>query len=381
MRFLCWLAVCLTATAQEKPFHSAELIFPLEKWHNHSSCIVELPNRDLLTVWYHGSGERKADDVIVEAARLPRGAATWSPRFTLADTPEFPDTNPAVFIDAKKKLWLLWPVVLANEWHTSLMKYRVSSDYLRPGVPKWEREDNLLFIPRNFESKVKQVIGEPSGPRAPYFTEILRRASDKYFSRMGWMTRAHPTELPSGRLLVPLYSDGYDFSIVAFTDDGGAHWQSSEPIVGDGSIQPSIVRRKDGTLIAYMRDNGPPPKRVHISTSRDDGVTWSRVEDTEIRNPGSGMEAIALRDGRWVMIYNDTEKGRDSLAVSLSDDEGRTWKWTRHLEKQPGSFHYPTIVQGADGALHASYSYFVSGGKSIKHARFNTAWIRQGDSQ
>jgi predicted neuraminidase len=383
MRLAVLLVVCSAGFCQEAPFLRGELVFPLEKWHNHSSCIAELPNGELFVVWYHGSGERTADDVVVEAARLPRGAKAWSPRFTIADTPDFPDTNPAVFVDSKKRLWLLWPVILANEWHTALMKYRISSDYQRAGMPRWDREDNLLFIPRNFAAKVKQVT-EPvlttAGPRAAYLHERIRRAEDKYFSRLGWMTRAHPLELPSGRILVPLYSDGYDFSIMAYTDDGGLHWHSSEPLAGGGNIQPSVVRRKDGTLVAYMRDNGPPPKRVHVSTSADDGVTWSAVEDTDIPNPGSGMEAIALRDGTWAMIYNDSERGRNSLAVSLSDDEGRTWKWTRHLEKaDTGSYHYPTLIQARDGSLHASYSYFVKEGKSIKHAHFSAAWVKQGD--
>ena len=40
------------------PFHRAELIFPLEHWHNHGSCIVECPDGDLLVCWFHGSGER-----------------------------------------------------------------------------------------------------------------------------------------------------------------------------------------------------------------------------------------------------------------------------------------------------------------------------------
>jgi hypothetical protein len=48
-----------------------------------------------------------------------------------------------------------------------------------------------------------------------------------------------------------------------------------------------------------MRDNGPPPKRILISDSTDGGRTWSRVTDSDIPNPGSGLEAIALRDGRW----------------------------------------------------------------------------------
>jgi predicted neuraminidase len=81
-------------------------------------------------------------------------------------------------------------------------------------------------------------------------------------------------------------------------------------------------------------------------------------------------------------VYNDTTRGRGSLAVSLSDDEGRTWKWTRHLERHDsGSYHYPAIIQGGDGTIHAVYSYFVAAGKSMKHAAFNEAWIKQGDEK
>jgi hypothetical protein len=29
--------------------------------------------------------------------------------------------------------------------------------------------------------------------------------------------------------------------------------------------------------------------------------------------------------------------------------------------------------------LHAVYSYFVEGGKSMKHAAFNEAWVREGN--
>ena len=82
---------------------------------------------------------------------------------------------------------------------------------------------------------------------------------------MGWFTRTHPLELPSGRILVPMYSDGYSFGIMAISDDGGVTWTGSEPIVGLGGMQPSVVRRNDGTLVAYMRDNGPPPKRALVS--------------------------------------------------------------------------------------------------------------------
>jgi hypothetical protein len=36
---------------------------------------------------------------------------------------------------------------------------------------------------------------------------------------------------------------------------------------------------------------------------------------------------------------------------------------------------------GRDDSLHRSYSCFVRGGLAINHARFNAAWIRQGDPQ
>lgn len=383
--------------AAEQPFYSAELVFPLEHWHNHSSSLVELPNGDLMVCWYHGSGERTADDVKIEAARLGRGSNHWGPRFTLADTPGFPDANPAMFVDSQRRLWLLWPVILANEWHTALLKYRIASRYQKPGAPPhWDVSDNLLFIPQNFQAQVKAVI-EPELSRLPpqskeavYLREILRRAGDKYFSRLGWMPRTHPLELPGGRILAPLYSDGYDFSLMAITDDRGATWTTSQPLVGHGAVQPSVVRRGDGTLVAYMRDNGPPPKRVMLSASPDNGMTWSPVTDTAIPNPGSSLEVIRLAGGLWIMAYNDTETGRHSLAVALSDDEGATWKWKRHLEldrrsEGAGSFHYPSVIQARDGSLHVSYSYFLnhlregSARKSIKHARFNVAWIKHGD--
>ena len=372
-----------------KPLYSAELIFPLQHWHNHSSSIVELANGDLLVCWFHGSGERQADDVLIMGARRSKQNNAWQ-AFQLADTPLFPDTNPTMFIDNKNRLWLFWATILANEWHTALMKYRVSSDHMGDGPPKWENADNLLLIPKNIARRTEEVFGkltsEP-GRVGEFAVRQIKLANDKYFSRVGWFTRTHPKQLPSGRILVPMYSDGYSFSIMGISDDGGQTWYASEPIVGFGNIQPSVLRRKNGELVAYMRDNGPPPKRVHIAMSKDDGITWTTAEDTDIPNPGSSVEGVVLQDGRWVIVYNDTEKGRHSLVIAMSDDEGKTWKWKRHLEQDtsanPGQYHYPSVIQARDGYIHVTYSYFVNvpegQRKSIKHARFNTAWIEQGD--
>lgn len=89
---------------------------------------------------------------------------------------------------------------------------------------------------------------------------------------------------------------------------------------------------------------------------------------------------MRLANGHWVLIYNDTQEGRNSLAVSLSTDEGKTWGWTRHLEKHPtGSYHYPAIIQASDGRIHAIYSYFVDGGKTMKHVAFDEDWISNAE--
>ena len=90
------------------------------------------------------------------------------------------------------------------------------------------------------------------------------------------------------------------------------------------------------------------------------GESWSPAIDTNIPNPGSSLEAIALWDGRWVMVYNDTEDGRHSLAVALSEDEGKIWRAKRHIDRSDNrdkSFGYPSLIQANDGMLHLTYSY------------------------
>ena len=78
-------------------------------------------------------------------------------------------------------------------------------------------------------------------------------------------------------------------------------------------------------------------------------MTWGPVTDSSFPNPGAGVEAIRLANGHWALVYNDLERGRHSLALSLSDDEGATWKWTRHIERHEpgeGSYHYPSMHPG-----------------------------------
>ena len=380
-----------------EPFHSAELIFPVEHWHNHGSCIVECPNGDLLVCWFHGSGERTADDVVIRGARKVKATGAWTEPFLMADAPGFPDTNCCMIIDPQERLWLLWPTIQAHTWESALMKYKTSTAYMQPdGPPQWEAMKVLHMKPGDdFRDKVQRAtetyletleIPEDLAPRIEqYVQRNYRQADDKLTRRLGWFTRAHPYILDDKTMLVGLYSDGFSFSLVALTDDWGETWRFSDPIVGGGNIQPSFARKPDGTLVTYMRDNGPPPKRVLVAESKDGGVTWGTVYDhPELANPGAGLEVANLDDGDWICIYNDTERGRHSLAVSISTDQGTTWPVTRHLELDEsggGRYHYPSIIQAADGTLHATYSYFVPTDegerKSIKYATFNKAWVLQ----
>lgn len=386
-------ALGLTATSTaaiayaEAPFYEAEFVFPLSKQHNHAPGIVECPNKDLLVSWYRGAGERQADDVVVLGARQRAGSGVWSEPFLMADVPGFPDCNTAMLIDGRKRLWLFWPTVIANSWETCLTRARVSSDYEGEGAPEWEWQETLFLNPPNFEARMTAVLdqlvaerGDKASEKEKLFVAFVRKTlKDKASNRLGWQPRCKPTVLPSGRILLPLYTDTYSVSLMAISDDEGKTWYASEPLVGYGAIQPAVLRRNDGTLVAYMRENGGLEK-IRACESNDDGLTWGAVEVIDLPNPGAGIDGVRLANGHFCLIYNDTIEKRNSLAVSISEDEGKTWRWTRHLEKQEkGSYHYPAIIQGDDGKLQAIYSYFADEGKTMKHAAFNEEWVQEGE--
>ena len=395
MRFAPWLAtfsfVCVALgalPALAAPEYREEFVFPLNPRHNHAPGIVECPNGDLLVSWYRGSGERRADDVSVLGARLPKGATAWSEPFVMADNPEFPDCNTCMMIDKKDKLWLFWPIILDNNWESALTNYRTSTDYQNPGVPKWNWQGVVWLKPADFKDEALKLLAEGLKKLPPATVERIQKAfgkeleerlGSKLYQRLGWQPRCKPTILSSGRIVLPLYSDTYSFSLMALSDDGGETWYASTPLMGFGNIQPSVLERKDGSLVTYMRENGITDK-IRVAESKDGGKTWGPVGELDLPNPGSGLDAVRLASGNWVLIHNDQVSGRNSLALSLSEDEGKTWKYVRHLEKQPkGSFHYPAIIQGKDGTIHAIYSYFLDDGKSMKHAAFNEDWIKAGD--
>lgn len=387
--FICCITVFIPAFAQksENPITTQQLIFPLQEKHVHGSTIVQLPNGDLLAAWFYGNGERNADDVKIMGARMLKGTGKWSVPFEMADTYGIPDCNPVLFLNAKGKLFLVWIAVQANLWEQSVIRLRTSADYLGKAAPVWNWQDDILLKPgeqfaKEVEMKLKSLPSQNHGwaGYAPKYDELIINASRDISKRsFGWMTRIRPVILNSGRILLPLYSDGLNMSLVAISDDDGATWRPSLPIVGRGPIQPTLAQRKNGDIIAYMRDSGDEPTRVQVSSSSDNGESWSAAVKSDIPNTAS-VHLLKLKNGTWAFLGNDIDDGRYRLTLFLSNDEGNTWDKKIKLEdrqKNEGNFSYPGMIEGAEGKLHITYSYHEnSSRKSIKYVVVDPSLVK-----
>lgn len=372
------------AHAQHTAVLQQKLIFPTQEKHVHASSIVSLPNGDFLVAWFQGSGERTADDVQIMGSRLKKGEQSWSEPFPMADTPLIPDCNPVLFLNNQGKLFLVWIAVQANLWEQSILRVKTSIAYDKSGPPAWNWQDNILLKPdKKFEEEVAAKFKSMPESRvgwagyAPKYDELITEASKDAAKRsIGWMTRIKPAVMENGRIVLPLYSDGFNFSLMAISDDNGESWHPGLPVVGRGPIQPALAKRKNGNLVALMRDSGDGPTRVHFSESSDKGESWTATNKTDIPNTAS-VELLTLRDGKWAFLGNDVDDGRYQLTLRISDDEGKTWKWKAYIEndltKKEG-YSYPSMIQTKDGLLHITYSYHPEKlKKSIKYVVFDPA--------
>ena len=70
-----------------------------------------------------------------------------------------------MFLDPKKRLWLMWPTILANEWHTALMKYKIASDYRGDGAPRWDVSEVLHVTPGDEFAATVEPRGRPAARR------------------------------------------------------------------------------------------------------------------------------------------------------------------------------------------------------------------------
>jgi alpha-L-rhamnosidase len=138
------------------------------------------------------------------------------------------------------------------------------------------------------------------------------------------------------------------------TPDLGMTWEKS-PTLNDGrklrAIQPTILTGPSLRILCRTEQG-----RIGQSSSSDGGKTWEPISLTELPNPDSGIDAVTLKGGRNLLIYNPTTKGRTPLSVAVSDD-GKTWKRGPDLETDPGEYSYPAVIQAADGKVHVTYTW------------------------
>jgi predicted neuraminidase len=317
---------CIPAAAQMSEFIFDKAPFPSA----HASTLVELKSGGFLAAWFGGTAEGNPDVAIWMASRQGSG---WTAPLEIAREPNVPAWNPVLFYTRTGRLWLYYKFGPSYTWWSAGRRY--SDD----DGKTWSAIEHL-----------------PAGLLGPI--------------------RAKPLLLPSGVLVSGSSVESYGSwaAWIERSTDNGEHWTTSGPItlprlesapqaVPQGSellkptglIQPVVVSLGGEHLRAYARaslDIG----HICIADSLDGGQTWSAARPLDLPNPNSGIDLVRLRDGRIVLIYNDTTSGRSPLNLAVSED-GEHFVEFAALETKPGEFSYPAIIQGSDGDLHITYTY------------------------
>jgi predicted neuraminidase len=319
---------------------SSELIFekiPGAPVH-HASSIAEAPNGDLLVTWYGGSYESSYDEALF-LARRKKGKPTWEPPQMLLRNSSAPVGNAVVFTDQRGRVWIVWgrmeakqPLLAHTGWERTRLLYRISDD----NGYTWS-EDKLFPL-----------------------------------DTTGWLPRNLSIKLATGELVLPLSDerDNRDLSFFVITKDSGKTWVRSQiiPNAQSQGEQPTVAQRKDGSLLAFLR-TGP---RLLQTESVDRGMTWSPATLTDLKNPDAAISLCALKNGDFILAWNNQERGRSPLHIARSTDGGKTWSTPVILESNPGEYSYPSVFQSSDGMIHVIYTYRRY---SIKHTVFNEDWL------
>jgi predicted neuraminidase len=290
----------------------------------HASTIVELRNDDLLAAWFGGTAEGAPDTAIWASRRI---AGQWSAPYLLVREPNIACWNPVLFHSSDGKLWLYYkfgPNV--RTWTGARL---VSNDEAHT----WSQPDHL---PAGLLGPIKDK------PLILHDGTIVSGTSvESYSSWAVWIDRSTDygkTWTKIGPITAPSQP---------------AQTNQSEHVTG--IIQPTIVPLGKKHLRLYARSTSDIG-RICVADSFDDGLTWTQAHSTDLPNPNSGIDAVGLRDGRIILIYNNSEKNRTPLNLDVSAD-GEHFKIFATLEDQPGEYSYPAIIQARDGEIDITYTW------------------------
>jgi predicted neuraminidase len=188
-----------------------------------------------------------------------------------------------------------------------------------------------------------------------------------------------PIQLKDDSILCPSSTEHEGWRVhFELTEDLGKTWQVIGPINDGkefGAIQPSILTYPDGNMQVLCRSR---QSVIAQSWSEDGGKTWSKMTATELANPNAGTDAVTLRDGRQLLVYNHTVRGgpfpsdRNMLNVAISNN-GEDWKPILTLERAKGEYSYPAVIQASDGRVHITYTYMR---QSVKHVILDPKQIK-----
>jgi len=287
----------------------------------HASTIVE--TRDgLVAAWFGGTREG-APDVGIWLSRLVAGQ--WTAPIEVANggypnTDRYPCWNPVLFRTADDTVALFYKAGPSpSAWW---------------GMLKLSRDDGRTWM---------EARRLPDGILGPIKNKPVRLAD-------GTVVAPSSTESPESPSRWRVHFE--------WTADSGANWTKAvlpEPRneARVDAIQPAILVHPDGKLQAVGRTRS---QRVFETWSSDRGRTWTPLSLTMLPNPNSGIDAVTLRDGRFLIVYNHTTRGRSPLNVSVSKD-GKVWDAALVLESDPGEYSYPAVIQGTDGTVHVTYTW------------------------
>ena len=164
--------------------------------------------------------------------------------------------------------------------------------------------------------------------------------------------------LNNGELLCPTSTEHAGWRVhFEFTKDDGETWERTSGI-NEGAeiraIQPSVLFHENGKLQAIGRTI---EKRLFETWSTDNGRTWSEMTLTNVPNPNSGTDAITLKNGKHLLIFNPSETERSPICIAESSD-GKNWETILTLETNAISeYSYPAIIQTNDGKIHVTYTW------------------------
>lgn len=135
-----------------------------------------------------------------------------------------------------------------------------------------------------------------------------------------------------GQEIVPQWRHA---TITFTSDDQGQSWQRGTVLdygVGThdhaGSIEGSVVERKDGSLYLLLRTESG---WLWEATSRD-GLKWQGLQQSTIPSVTCCPQLARLADGRIALLWNapprhqpKNRSSRAELSLAISDDDARTW--------------------------------------------------------